>query len=721
MSDLSATIIEVRGDGAQRDIRCPAHHDEQASLSVGLGDAGRVLVHCHAGCETRNVVAAAGLTMSDLAPEAARGDPVGQKTVATYDYTDENGALLYQVVRLLPKGFLQRRLDGAGQWSYKTAGIRRVLFGLRELAGGRTVYIAEGEKDVITLRSLGLRATTNANGATTWRDDYAQQLCAAGVETVIVLPDNDDAGRKHANVVARSCRSRGLTATIVELPGLPEHGDVTDWINAGHSADELEALVESAATHRAQAQPAEARPSQSEGELILDPAAPYDTARAFVARYHELAGVLTLRQQAGVFYQYEPRLNSYMEREGPVIRAALYRFLEKAQRWDKDQLVSFKPTKAKVDNVVDALGALGNLPASSASPCWIEIASDLDPFDIMPCRNGLLHVPSRRLLSPSPTFFTVNGLEFEFDPDAPSPTHFLRFLKDLWPGDVESQDCLLEWFGYLLTPRTHLQKVLMLVGPKRSGKGTIGRLIRRLIGERNVCGPTLSGLGEHFGLQTLIGKTAGIIADARIGGRTDTAIVAERLLSISGEDALSVPRKFMADWTGRLSTRFLLMTNELPRIEDASGALASRFITLTLHESFYGREDHELFDRFIPELPGILNLALLGYDRLRTRGRFLQPAAAASLIQDFEDLGSPVSAFIRDRCDVAPEYEVVQRRLYEEWRSWCLEIGRDHPGTVQTFGRNLRAAVRLGESSPRESGMRVRYYKGIRLKDGGGE
>jgi putative DNA primase/helicase len=243
--------------------------------------------------------------------------------------------------------------------------------------------------------------------------------------------------------------------------------------------------------------------------------------------------------------------------------------------------------------------------------------------------------------------------------------------------------------------------------------------MRRLLGERHVSGPTLANISEQFGLSILVGKSVAIIADARISGRTDTAVLTERLLSISGEDTLSIPRKFLPDWNGKLTTRFLLMTNELPRIEDASGALASRFLVLTLHESFYGREDHGLFERFLPELPGILNWALEGWDRLYARGRFVQPPSAAALVQEFEDLGSPIGAFVRERCEVGPTYDVPKDRLFQAWKTWCAENGRERPGTVQTFGRNLRAVLPgLGESQPRVLGARVRYYEGIRPRDG---
>jgi putative DNA primase/helicase len=322
------------------------------------------------------------------------------------------------------------------------------------------------------------------------------------------------------------------------------------------------------------------------------------------------------------------------------------------------------------------------------------------------------------LLAPTPAFFTLHGLDFAVDPDAPPPVHWFRFLDDLWPDDPASRDTLQEWIGYCLTPRTHLQKIFLIVGPKRSGKGTIGRVMRRLLGERHVSGPTLANISEQFGLSILIGKSVAIIADARISGRTDTAVLTERLLSISGEDTLSIPRKFLPDWTGKLPTRFLLMTNELPRIEDASGALASRFLVLTLHESFYGREDHRLLDRFLPELPGILNWALEGWDRLYARGRFVQPSSAAALVHEFEDLGSPIGAFVREYCEVGQGNDVPTDRLFQAWKAWCAENGRERPGTVQTFGRNLRAVLpSLGETQPRVLGTRVRYYDGIRLRD----
>lgn len=243
MRDVLATIAAVKADGRHRDTRCQAHDDHRASLSIGLGDDGRVLVHCHAGCTIDAILAAAHLEPRDLFPATAT--TTTRTIVATYPYHDEGGAHLFDVVRFAPKDFRQRRADGA--WTM--AGVRRVLFGLPALRQQKVVYVVEGEKDVLALRAIGLSATTNAGGAGKWRDAYAQQLTAAGIASIVILPDHDEPGRAHAETVARACHLAGQRVKIVALPDLPAKGDVTDWLDAGHTRDELIALVKSTALY----------------------------------------------------------------------------------------------------------------------------------------------------------------------------------------------------------------------------------------------------------------------------------------------------------------------------------------------------------------------------------------------------------------------------------------------------------------------------------------
>lgn len=240
----------VKESGARKwSARCPAHDDQNASLSIGLGKGGRVLLKCHAGCDTASIVRDLGLDMADLmGDQTAAAKP---SVVATYDYRDEQGELLYQVVRMMPKDFRQRKPDGKGGWLWTLKGVRRVLYKLPELLNAepdRIVLVAEGEKDVHALERIRFLATTNAGGAGKWRADYSASLSG---RHVVILPDNDKVGREHAATAARSLQGVAESVKVVELPGLPDKGDPSDWLAAGGTAEALEQLIRAAPTWEA--------------------------------------------------------------------------------------------------------------------------------------------------------------------------------------------------------------------------------------------------------------------------------------------------------------------------------------------------------------------------------------------------------------------------------------------------------------------------------------
>jgi putative DNA primase/helicase len=240
-------------------------------------------------------------------------------------------------------------------------------------------------------------------------------------------------------------------------------------------------------------------------------------------------------------------------------------------------------------------------------------------------------------------------------------------------------------------------------------------VLTRLIGNGNVSGPTTSSLAGPFGLQPLIGKTLAIVSDARFHGE-NIATVVERLLCISGEDTLTVDRKHMTSVTMKLPTRFMFLTNEFPRLMDASGALAGRFVILRFTQSFYGKEDTGLTDRLLGELPGILNWAIEGWQRLRERGHFVMPSSVRDVVQEIEDLSSPVAAFVRDTCIVGSGHRIGVDSIYDAWKRWCEDEGRQAVTAKQTFGRDLAAAI-AGISRRRGTAQQP-FYEGIALKGG---
>jgi putative DNA primase/helicase len=213
--------------------RCPAHDDHNPSLSLAERD-GLVLVKCHAGCDQDAVVSA--LRRKGLWPE--REVESRSRIVAEYDYRDEDGKLLYQVVRCEPKNFFQRRPNGYGGWINKK-GERQVLYRLREVLEAPIVFVVEGERDVETLRDYGFVATTNAGGAKApWLPEYTEAL--RGRE-IILIPDNDPPGWSRGLTISRALV--GNVSRIV-IPDIRGAKDISEWFDQGHSEVELISRLE---------------------------------------------------------------------------------------------------------------------------------------------------------------------------------------------------------------------------------------------------------------------------------------------------------------------------------------------------------------------------------------------------------------------------------------------------------------------------------------------
>jgi putative DNA primase/helicase len=233
---------------------CPCHADQNPSLSISEGSTGKILVKCFAGCSNPAVIDE--LKARDLW-RFQNGDRLhvqNPRIVATYDYEDAHGQLLFQVVRKEPgkdgknKDFQQRRPDGEGGWIWNVEGVPRVPYRLPEVLRADTVFIVEGEKDSDSLVRIGLTATCNPGGAGKWRALYNPHFQG---KAVAILPDNDGPGRAHAQKVAQQLHCIASSIKVVELPGPPK-SDVSDWLKVGGTVEQLQALVEAAPEWRAE-------------------------------------------------------------------------------------------------------------------------------------------------------------------------------------------------------------------------------------------------------------------------------------------------------------------------------------------------------------------------------------------------------------------------------------------------------------------------------------
>ncbi|VTR97819.1 Phage/plasmid primase, P4 family, C-terminal domain protein OS=Singulisphaera acidiphila (strain ATCC BAA-1392 / DSM 18658 / VKM B-2454 / MOB10) GN=Sinac_4213 PE=4 SV=1 [Gemmata massiliana] len=382
-------------------------------------------------------------------------------------------------------------------------------------------------------------------------------------------------------------------------------------------------------------------------------------------------------------------------------------------------------TTATRANVRVNLAGLANVSDDGrAIPFWLDGRDGPVPTAVISAPNGLFRLGDiaaggRAFSEPTPQLFTPNALSFDVSSSAGQPGEWLRRLEEWFNGDKNSIAGLQEWFGYFLSAETRAQKALLLVGPPRSGKGTIMHVLAELVGHSNVASTSFASLGESFGLEDLLGKRLALIPDARLSGRTDVASVVERLLSISGEDLQSVNRKNRPRLTARVYTRFLIATNVMPQLPDASDAIASRFHILNTPNSWLGREDPALKTKLQGELPAILKWAAEGWARLNRQNMIFTPNQVAERFsRELRDLSNPVMAFVRQRCYVGPDYSTDVSEIYGAWVTWNRERGREHVPDQSIFGRDLNATLphlRVGQR--RDLARRVRVYRGISVRE----
>jgi|Deesub1362A_J573_1020465.scaffolds.fasta_scaffold00319_16 5S rRNA maturation endonuclease (ribonuclease M5)/archaellum biogenesis ATPase FlaH len=225
--------LKVNGSGRGQAL-CPFHNDTKPSLSVNL-HTGQF--RCF-GCNKHGSIfdfhmAKYGVNFKEakevLAKEAGITTEPQKKIVQTYDYVDESGNLLFQTVRYEPKDFKQRRPDENGKWIWNLQDVHLVPYNLPEVLKAKSLIIVEGEKDVNNLRTIGLTATCNPMGAGKWKPEYNQYFEG---KKIAILSDNDEPGKKHSQTIAKNLKGITESIKVVELPGLPNKCDVSDWIEA---------------------------------------------------------------------------------------------------------------------------------------------------------------------------------------------------------------------------------------------------------------------------------------------------------------------------------------------------------------------------------------------------------------------------------------------------------------------------------------------------------
>jgi putative DNA primase/helicase len=709
-----------RGDTGWYDARCPGHEDHRDSLSFRDGDV-RVITKCHAGCDDAAIVAGLGLTMADLfhAPAMTgngKGDHlIPPHIVATYDYRDAAGTLRYQVVRYEPKGFAQRHPDPAAPdgWAWNMRGVERIPYRLPELANVERVVVAEGEKDCGRLAALGIPATCNVGGAGKWKAAETAALVEVGVHAVVVIPDNDQAGEKHAQAVGASCHGAGLTVALLRLPGLPpmrdKHGeDASNWLDAGHTADELRALIETAPAWT---------PDLPPTPVVAPEAEPPLTDRGNAERFaREHRGTVRYCPERGWLpwdgtrYPPDPALIATL----PLVKATARRFLERTMADP-----TTRADRARIKHALYSEGAPGLRRALDLAQSEPGIPVRLDELDPDPWRlntpSGIVDQTMGGLGPHDPKALMTRITAARYDPKAECPK-FLSFLARTFKGRprlIAYVQCAL---GMATTGKSE-RVLLVFHGIGHNGKTTLINIVRGVLGDDYTAGTPVDTVlvkrgdsGIPNDLARLAGRRLVLVAEVE-GRRRAEGLVKQ--LTGGGE---KIPARFMrGEWFEHVADYTLLLTaNRPPRITGTDPAIWERVHLVPFEVVIPPKErERDLADRLVREEgPGILRWLVEGAMAWHKAGRLAPPDEVTAATQAYRDEQDALRPFLTDRCALGATGRVPVADLYANYTAWAKESGE----TPLSKTELRRALMARGLPEPKRAGHGgVHTWSGLRL------
>ena len=571
------------------------------------------------------------------------------------------------------------------------------------------LIIVEGASDVLAAMALGFVAIgrPSAKGGMA----VLKEMPLASKE-IWIIGDND-AGAGKAGIQKAYLNIKGMTENIKCI--LPPEGikDLRQWVQRGLTQASLFEYVGEHGDDNKEIDP----------NLFANDIA-YLIAERFMTEHHMLNGVPVLRSYRNQWVQWTK--DHYEDLSMPAFKGGLYRFLEgkqceKTNTQGVVSMIPYKPTRAKVSDIIDAMNTW--CPIERDPPCWLNREDHPHPSDLIIFKNGMLDVNEYMqgnivMHNPDPRLFTYNVFPYDFDEDVWSNLYEDTY-NQIFNEDAECIRTLLQWLGYNLVPDMTLEKLMLFIGDTRSGKSTILETLHGILGKKQYNATSFQALANTHGLYSLIGKLAATLGDARTPRRGEADAALQTILQISGGDPVTVNPKYIQPFDIHLTCRFTVAMNNLPGFSDPAKAFVARSIVLNFPNSYVNREDFTLKARLKKEAKEgkLINFALQGLKDLREQGKFTMPQSSESLLKQLKEITAPVTAFVGECCDKIPGAYIARDQLFEAWQIWCNKSGHN-AGNKNYFGRWFNQACPGVESfRPKINGRRQYAYRGITLSD----
>lgn len=721
-------------------VRCPCHKDKENSLTISLSDSGKILMRCHAGCDTEAILEAVSLSMADICGEGGtkslsclerlawyygnkyewnddQGKPrqgygEGVKVIAEYPYCNEHGAYQYSKIRfeggaipgkLIRYYTIDRAKDEAKVC--KQADIEKCLYRLPEFLKlkdhAECVYIVEGEKDCETLRKLGsgFGCCTTPGGAADWRKEYAHYF--KGLK-VVILRDNDEPGTKAAEKIMKDLKPFAYYVKVV-CPSRLKHGDVTDYLTVeGGTADSLKRLCK------------EVTEVQFASWVKLDK----DGAACGIN-----TGILA--ETIAEHEQYIIVRNNYDDKDILLsYEKGAYRQLNKGAI--KAMIRNYVPASNVTDNMLNSVANM-----LFATTTKVHGKAELNAnYQYINLNNGLLDIRAKKLIPHNPQVLSTLQFCFDYEPKAKCPA-FTNYVRDLCTkpdGSIDEDQILQvqEYLGFCLSnePMAKIKKAMILVSLQgNSGKSVLVRLLAMLHGIERIASIKLTELkpDNKFILGNLPEVRVITCGDESNSMVEDSSI----FKALTGGDAIKVEEKGRQGYSFIFRGGFIIACNGLPFFQDDKGShIFDRLMILPCdHHITDEAKDPGLDEKLSRELPGIFNWSLEGLYRLISNNYVFTVSKSSKISKEEYRKGvDSVYRFLTELYDLTYQYDdtVSKTELEDEYYEWCCRAEREGKTIRKVERKNLSARL---ESYGINSGMgnigsrhHVYVYRGLKVK-----
>ncbi len=699
------------GSNGEGQIHCPYHTDKTASCSINTEKETFLCHGCGEKGTLRKLLIQCGITIPDV-PTSHQAQAI------TYDYCDDKGKLIYQVVRTETasgKKFRQRRPDGVGGWTWKLDKIKRLPYRLpdllKALAFDEPVLLVEGEKCVELLRSRKYTATCNSGGAGKWRKELNSYFPEDA--KLFLIPDADVPGQEHMQKVGKALQARGCKVSWVDL-GFPikeKHGkDIADWIPS-HTEKEFKAMIADAPVFVPSTETAPAEVLHGKGSVITGEFHKTDTGNAerLVSRYGDgihhcdewgkwliWDGTRWAKDNMRVIRSFAKNTVRGMYAEGAKIeveaeRKALVRYALGCE------------SIPRIRNMIEAATSEPGIPVR---------AEDLDKNTLLlNVENGTIDLTTGELQPHKQTNLITKLCPVGLDMDVECP-RWTAFLNQIMDGNQDVIFYLQKAIGLSLTGDVSEDVFFFLHGGGENGKTTFLNTVHSLLGDyscRSQIETFLSSKNNSIpnDLAALQGARFVSAVEAKKGRRFDEG----RLKMLTGGDPIQA-RFMRAEYFEFMpQLKLWIAGNNKPVITDTTRGMWRRVrlipFTVQIKED---KQDKHLEEKLKEELPGILLWALAGCLAWRQEG-LGYPDVVKEATEEYRQEMDVLGDFISEKLVKDKAAKIQSSILYEQYLGYCEEAGEKRPWTLTKLAREMKER---GFEKLRTEGSR--FWIGIGLK-----